>query len=189
MQIGGATLLHPPSTTSGLNVYGETLFACCVTFSTTLSRHWRYQVSLTMTMTFTYFCFMSFPAKNNRGLERLTCAWNNHPICTEGNWSLIQIWTNGMVDIRNNSINAVSDFHHGTAVDGLEWFGYDPDAPAPGDDRLSFVQVEDVNFDLPEVVLQELVLEVDPLEYSDIFGVDVYQKAFSTFLTAMESHE
>ena len=85
-----------------------------------------------------------------------------------------------MVDIRNNSINAVSDFHHGTAVDGLEWFGYDPDAPAPGDDRLSFVQVEDVNFDLPEVVLQELVLEVDPLEYSDSFGTDVYQKTLNT---------
>lgn len=93
-----------------------------------------------------------------------------------------------MVDIRNNSIAAVSDFHHGTAIDDLEWFGYDPDAPAPGD-GLSFVQVEDVNFDLPEVVLQELVREVDPLEYSDSFGIDVYQKALSTILTAMESHE
>ena len=130
-----------------------------------------------------------FLPRINRGLERLTSAWNNHPIRTERNWSPLQIWTNGMVDIRNNSIAAVSDFHHGTAIDDLEWFGYDPDAPAPGDDGLSFVQVEDVNFDLPEIVLQELVREVDPLEYSDSFGIDVYQKALSTILTAMESHE
>ena len=79
-----------------------------------------------------------------------------------------------MVGIRNNSIAAESDFHHGTAIDDLEWFSYDPNAPAPGDDGLSFVQVEDVNFDLPEVVIQELVHEVDPLEHSDSFAIDVY---------------
>lgn len=130
-----------------------------------------------------------FLPRINRGLERLTSAWNNHPIRTERNWSPLQIWTNGMVDIRNNSIAAVSDFHHGTAIDDLEWFGYVSDAPAPGDDGLSFVQVEDVNFDLPEVVLQEFVREVDPLECSDSFGIDVYQKALSTILNTMESHE
>ena len=51
------------------------------------------------------------------------------------------------------------------------------------------MQVEDVNFDLPEVVLQEFVREVDPLECSDSFGIDVYQKALSTILNTMESHE
>lgn len=86
--------------------------------------------------------------------------------------------------MRNKSIAAVSDFHHGTAMDDLEWFGYDSE-PVPGDDGLSFQQVEDVNFDLPEVVLQELVREVDPLEYSDSFGIDVYLKALSTILTAI----
>lgn len=86
--------------------------------------------------------------------------------------------------MRNNSIAAVSDFHHGTAMDDLECFGYDSE-PVPGDDGLSFQQVEDVNFDLPEVVLQELVREVDPLEYSDSFGIDVYLKALSTILTAI----
>ena len=65
--------------------------------------------------------------------------------------------------MRNNSIAAVSDFHHGTAMDDLEWFGYDSE-PVPGDDS---------------------VREVDPLEYSDSFGIDVYLKALSTILTAI----
>lgn len=48
-------------------------------------------------------------------------------------------------------------------MDDLEWFGYDSE-PVPGDDG---------------------VREVDPLEYSDSFGIDVYLKALSTILTAI----
>ena len=129
-----------------------------------------------------------FLPRINRGLERLTSAWNNHPIRTERNWSPLQIWTNGMIDMRNQMITAVSDVADGTNVDNFEWFGYDPNAPTPSDDGLSVVEVEDVNAHLPHAVFQQLIREVNPLEYSDSFGIDVYQRALSTVFTAMQGH-
>ena len=122
-----------------------------------------------------------FLPRINRGLGRLTSAWNNHPIRTERNWSPLQIWTIGMVDIWNNRITGILDVTHGTAIDDLEWFGYDPDAPAPSEDGLSVVQVEDVNVDLTDPAPQELFHEVDPLQYSDSFAINVYQEHYLWF--------
>jgi len=120
-----------------------------------------------------------FCPRINRALESLTSSWNNHPIRTERNWSPIQMWTNGMLDIRNHELVGVADVVGDADLGHLEWFGYDPQAPPPDDDGLSTVEVEDITIDLSDNAMQQLRNEVNPLEFSDSFGIDLYVKALS----------
>lgn len=120
-----------------------------------------------------------FRPRINRALESLTSSWNNHPIRTERNWSPIQMWTNGMLDMRNHELVGVADVVGVSDFNNLEWFGYDPQAPPPSDDGLSTVEVEDITVDLSYNVMQQLTNEVDPCEFSDSFGIDLYVKALS----------
>ena len=114
-----------------------------------------------------------FVPRINRAIENFVRAWNHHPMRTERNWSPIQMWTNGMVDIRNrsrtSSISVADD-----QIDDLEWYGYDPDAPTPTDDGLSVVDVDDVH--LPDINL-DIISHINPLAHSDSFGIDIYEQA------------
>lgn len=86
------------------------------------------------------------------------------------------MWTNGVLDIRNHSLIGLSDTaESGGYVDDLEWYGFDPFAPTPSDDGLSTVQVEDVSIDLPTGILTLLRQNIDPLQHSDSFGIDLFQ--------------
>ena len=81
-----------------------------------------------------------------RALDTFASAWNEHPMRTEHNWSPIQMWTNGMLDVRNHSrcgISSLADSHI-SPPDNLQWYGFDPYAPCPDDDGLSTVEIEDV---------------------------------------------
>jgi hypothetical protein len=42
-----------------------------------------------------------FLPRINKAVESFAHAWNHHPMRTERNWSPIQMWTNGMVDINS----------------------------------------------------------------------------------------
>ena len=118
-----------------------------------------------------------FYPRINRAFESLTSSWNNHPTRTERNWSPIQMWTNGTLDIRNRELVGVADVLGDSDLRHLEWFGYDPQAPPPSDDGLSTVEVEDITIALSDNVMQQLRNEVDPPEFSDSFGIDLYVKA------------
>ena len=85
-----------------------------------------------------------------------------------------------MLDMRNHGLAVVADV--AGVFDDLQWFGYDPEAPPPSDDGLSTVEVEDVNIDLSDNAMQQRIGEVDPHEYSDSFGIDLYVKALSIVL-------
>ena len=117
-----------------------------------------------------------FCPRINRCLESFISAWNNHPLRTERNWSPLQMWTNGMVNIRNQDQIGVSDVASTLGQDDFQWYGYDPHAPAPDDGGLSTVEVEDVILDLDNIdtVIQTLMNEVDPLQSSNDFGIDLY---------------
>ena len=103
-----------------------------------------------------------FQPRINRAIESFVHAWNNHPMRTEWNWSPIQMWTNGMVDIRNRghtgSISMADE-----QIDDLECYGYDPDAPTPTDDGLSFVDVDDI--ELPDIEL-DVLSHINPLAHT-----------------------
>ena len=116
-----------------------------------------------------------FLPRINKAIESFVHAWNHHPMRTERNWSPIQMWTNGMVDIRNRGrTGAISLVNE--QVDDLEWYGYDPDAPTPTDDGLSIVDVDDV--ELPDVEL-DVLSHINPLGHSDSFGIDLYEEALA----------
>ena len=82
-----------------------------------------------------------------------------------------------MLDMRNHELVGVADLN-------LEWFGYDPQAPPPSDDGLSTVEVEDITVDLSYNVMQQLTNEVNPCEFSDSFGIDLYVNALSIVLNS-----
>ena len=86
------------------------------------------------------------------------------------------MWTNWVLHIRNHSPVGISDIaESGGDVDDLQWYGYDPFAPTPSDDGLSTVEVEDVNIDLPTDTLTLLRQNIDPLQHSDSFGIDLFR--------------
>ena len=84
-----------------------------------------------------------------------------------------------MLDMRNHELVGVADVLGDSDLRHLEWFGYDPQAPPLSYDGLSTVEVEDATIDLSDNVMQQLRNEVDPLEFSDSFGIDLYVKALS----------
>ena len=108
-----------------------------------------------------------FLPRINRALESFTSAWNFHPVRTERNWTPMRMWSNGMIDHRNRDLNSVAIVaESAVSNDDLEWYGYDPQAPHPGDDGLSSVNVDDVAIDITQDVLEQLQHEVDPLQES-----------------------
>lgn len=101
----------------------------------------------------------TFLPRINRALESFVEAWNLPPIRTEHNWTPEQIWTNGMIDLRNRQLPAVADVLESMeSTDDLEWFGYDPQAPHPVDDGLSTVVVDDGDIEKPEDIGEQLLL-------------------------------
>ena len=89
--------------------------------------------------------------------------------------------------MRNHSLVGISDIaESGGDVDDLQWYGYDPFASTPSDDRLSTVEVEDVNIDLPTDTLTLLRQNIDPLQHSDSFAIDLFQNGLLLLMQAGE---
>ena len=87
-----------------------------------------------------------------------------------------------MLDMRNHELVGVADVLGDADLRHLGWCGYDPQAPPPSDDGLSTVEIVDITVDLPDDVMQQMRNEVDPLQFSDSFGIDLYVKALSIVL-------
>ena len=115
--------------------------------------------------------------KINLATETFSSAWNNHSMRTEHNWSPIQMWTNGMLDVRNHGRC------DGQVVD-LVWYGFDPHAPRANDDGLSTVEIKDVEVNIDENTMTQLRNNIDPRRNSDSFGMDLYQEALSFILNS-----
>lgn len=120
-----------------------------------------------------------FLPRINRALESFANAWNEHPLRTEQNWSPIRIWTNGMLDVANHNTRAAVDvvgaMPSDEIIEDLEWYGYDPNAPSPGDDGLSSVEVNDVQVE--HDLVNHLREEINPMRESLHYGIDIFQNA------------
>ena len=129
------------------------------------------------------FCLhFIFLPRINRALESFVEVWNLHPIRTERNWSPVQMWTNGMIDLKNQSLTAVAVVGYSGSADDLEWYGYDPQAPHPNDDGLSTVLVDNVNFDVSEELENQLSC-VNPLAESNNFSIDLYEEVIEIVIS------
>lgn len=114
-------------------------------------------------------------------IDSFTSGWNNHPLRTEHNWSPNRIWINAMMDRRNRNQHQIAEmFEEDISVTDLEWFGMDWGAPAPFDDGLSTVEVDDVSVPVDDEVLEALH-SIDPLNNSSNLGIDIYLRALSLF--------
>ena len=96
-----------------------------------------------------------------------------------------------MIDRVNGRLAAVADVRSDANISGHEheheWFGFDPDAPPPPDDGLSTVEVNEVNLDLPDNIISKLSNEINPLENSSAFAIDIFQRALE-FLENLHSN-
>ncbi len=64
----------------------------------------------------------------NEALAELVAQWNDHPVTTKTNLSPLQLWTQGMLRLRNSNLTTVRDI-----VDGIpantEEFGIEEEGP------------------------------------------------------------
>ena len=132
-----------------------------------------------------YVLHFSYLPRTKNALKSFASVWNQHPIRTEHNWTPLQIWTNGILDMRNHTLCGISDVADSNIreVEDLEWYGFDPYAPRPQDNGLSTVELDDVDIDNDDDVITILRNSMDPLAFSNSFGIDLYIEALSHFST------
>ena len=124
-----------------------------------------------------YILHYVFLPRINVAVDSFVNSWNSHPIRTERNWSPQQMWLNGMLDMARETTATADVRNCNTTTDNLEWYGFDGGAPQPPDDGLTTVEVDDIQIDLPEEVTLTLNQQINPLETSNVFGMDVYRRA------------
>ena len=85
-----------------------------------------------------------------------------------------------MADRRNGSLCHVVELHNfEDNVTDLQWYGMDWGAPTPSEDDLPLVQVEDLSSPL-SVQACERLNRIDPLQQSELFGIDIYLSCLET---------
>lgn len=92
-----------------------------------------------------------------------------------------------MLDISNHSQVGISDITESKGdVDDLQLYRYDPFAPTPSNDGLSVVEVKDINIDLTSDTLTLLRQNIDLLQHSDSFGINLFQNGLLLLVQAGE---
>ena len=93
-----------------------------------------------------------------------------------------QIWSNGILDNRNHHLRHIHELtttsvtENSSIREDLEWYGFDQNAPSPSDNGLSTVEVDNVVCPLlPQQ--EQLLLTIDPLADSNVFGIDIFVQA------------
>ena len=104
-----------------------------------------------------------FEPRFNRHLKLFREGWDNHLISTERNRSPNQLW---LYDLLNHCPVQYDNFN------SIDWEGPMSNGISEG------------NFSIPQIhieheakVLQILLSQVDPLQNSDVFGMDIYLDA------------
>lgn len=107
----------------------------------------------------------------NRALEFFTSAWNSHPVGSEHNTTPTQMWLAGMLQQRHSNRVAVNELLGEPPSD----FGIDYDGPVPTEinDTHPQPQLQVLNNEQ----VRDLTMRVNPLQRSDIWGIDLYIRA------------
>ena len=118
-------------------------------------------------------------ARINYALKEFAAVFNNRPIHTENNWSPDKIWINGMINPDSEGQPAVRDPAITEAVpENIDLYGVDWDGPLPVE-RLNIVDVHPPNCPIPQDTLDLLQQTLNPLQESNVYGVDLYMQAVS----------
>ena len=114
----------------------------------------------------------------NFALQEFANAFNLHPLRTEHNWSPNKIWSNGIINPRNEGQAAVRNPTVGEVEpENIELFGVDWDGPVPADVS-NQVEVDPPNYTISQGRYEHLQT-IDPLEESNSYGIDLYLQALT----------
>ena len=114
----------------------------------------------------------------NFALQEFANAFNLHPLRTEHNWSPNKIWSNGIINPRNEGQAAVRNPTVGEVEpENIELFGVDWDGPVPADVS-NQVEVDPPNYTISQGRYERLQT-IDPLEESNSYGIDLYLQALA----------
>ncbi|KAJ4938795.1 hypothetical protein JOQ06_028261 [Pogonophryne albipinna] len=109
-----------------------------------------------------FCCHYVFLPRIQANLDVFSEAWANHPIRTEQNLTPNQLWQVGQ------HLNPVAD-PEGSLIPEIQWeeSGYT-------NEHHTGVNVPTLNFPLSDLEIMQLQDNIDPLEESECFGVDIY---------------
>ncbi|XP_034065330.1 uncharacterized protein LOC117552520 isoform X2 [Gymnodraco acuticeps] len=111
-----------------------------------------------------FCCHYVFLPRIQANLDVFSEAWANHPIRTEQNLTPNQLWQVGQ------HLNPVADPEpEGSLIPEIQWeeSGYT-------NEHHTGVNVPTLNFPLSDLEIMQLQDNIDPLEESECFGVDIY---------------
>ena len=119
-----------------------------------------------------YLLHFIFVPRINHVIKGFVKGWNCHPLRNEHNWSPEKLWSNGMLDLRNSSIQHVSEMDQ--FPEDFEFYGMDWHSPSPTDDGLTVVDVLDVDMPISAEMHEQLSLFVNPMSESSSYGIDLF---------------
>ena len=97
--------------------------------------------------------------------------WNNHPLLTEKNSSLLQLWTEGF--------HKSPDLMNSTNVNIDEFYGVDYDGPVGNVETVNNVQIPETKRDLSNEQYKYIRMNLNPLRNGSAYGVTLFQNLVS----------
>ena len=88
-----------------------------------------------------------------------------------------ELWANGMMDLQISYVTHVAEVQESISsqiLEDLEWFGMDWYAPTPSDGGLSTIKFLAVDVPFNDDVFQNLTGNVNPLQYLQSRGIDIF---------------
>ena len=118
----------------------------------------------------------------NKALNEFRSTWNSHGIRTQEGLTPQQLFTTGMLRLRNSGLTAM-DFFDGVS----ETYGQEEEGlVSEGDDSIEGgVTVPPPAVDVSEDQMQMLAEQINPLEHSEDYGINLYVRTVS-FLDSLQ---
>ena len=120
-----------------------------------------------------YALHFTFLPRISQALSKFQDGWNGHGIRAEYNMTPNQLFTYGALQLQHTGLAAL-DFFQQISDD----YGIDDSDPVLANDSIDEgVSVPRVNIGLDEEQLEQLQNEVNPLQESEKYRIDIYHKA------------
>ena len=119
-----------------------------------------------------------FLPRINRSLRKFQDAWNHHSLRTEGNSTPHQLFTSGVLALRNAGMIAL-DFLENVN----DHYGVDSGHLTVDHDDGENLIVPPINIQLTQQQITSLQQTINPLATSENYGVEIYQQALNCLTT------
>ena len=119
----------------------------------------------------------------NRALNVFTEGWNHHGIRTAHNHSPYQLFVSGMLQLHSSGNTALDFF---STVDNN--YGIDLSDGLSLSEENSVI-VPQSQLIIPDTILQNLKDQIDPLAYSDNYGIELYEQTITFIEQALHLND